>query len=138
MAGEHVFEKVRRKTRVVIHVAMPGGNNSVGVPWADVLEHTGYSKKTQLAESTKTMVDSGEVDEEENPIMVEEETVGVGQISDAERADIMAGNVLEFQAMVKLPDNATIATMNKLAARAWDDWSDEMIKMYSNYGHTQA
>lgn len=138
MSGEHVFEKSGRLTRVVIHVAMPGGNNNVGVSWADVLEKEGLSKKTTLATSTKTMVDSGEVDGEGNPIMVEEEMVEAGQISDAERADILAGDVLEFEDRVKLPPDPTAAALNKLSTGSWADWSGSMADKYRNYGHTQA
>ena len=134
-----------------MHFNTPPGNNSVGVAWADILEHVGISKKTELQRSGKIMVDSGEtemvdsgeVDEYDEPIMievpimVEEELVDLGQISDAEYAEIMAGTKIELSSLVKLDDDPSPAAVNKLSERFWNDWSSQMAEKYRYYGHTQ-
>ena len=138
MAGEHILEQPKAdKFRTVMHFDMPGGNNSANVSWADVLDHAGISKKTMLQRSTKTMVDSGEVDEEDNPIMVEVETVGVGQIGDEEYAEIMAGTKIELVGILKLDGDPSVEAINVLSQRYWSTWSAKMVERYRYYGHTQ-
>lgn len=123
MAGEHVFEQPQKdRFRMVMHVDMPGGNNSAGESWADALEHASVSKSTCLSRSTW----EGEV-----------ETVGIGQISDAEYDEIMAGTKLEVCGIVKLDDDPSPVAVNILAERLWNDWSARMAETYRYYGHTQ-
>lgn len=152
MAGEHIFEQPEPdRYRLVMHFNVPGGNNSAGVSWSDVLEHAGISKKTELRPSTKAMVDSGETEMVDSgevdgngdpimievPIMVEQEVVDVGQISDAEHAEIMAGTKIELSGLVKLDGDPSVAAVNKLSERFWNDWSKQMAEKYRYYGHTQ-
>lgn len=152
MAGEHVFEQ-RKPDRyeMVMHFDIPPGNNAVGVSWANVLDCVGISKRTVLQRSTKIMVDSGETEMVDSgevdgngdpimvevPIMVEEEVVGLKQISDAEYGEIMAGTKLELSGVVKLDGDPSVAAMNKLSQRYWTDWSTGMAETYRYYGHTQ-
>jgi len=142
MTGKRLFEKIGpNKYRLVIHRAIPTGSNAVDVQWSDILEHEGISKRTVLRPSVKTtvMVDSGEVDEFDEPIMVPEttEAVGVGQISDAGMAQITSGVRFEVSGVVKLSGKPTQASLNKLATRMFNDWQSKMIIKYNYYGHIQ-
>ena len=143
MAGKHLFEQVKaNRYRLVIHRAIPTGNNAVAKKWADVLAHEGFTGKTTLRPSTKTtvMVDSGEVDEFDDPIMVAEivETVEMGQISDAEKAQIDSGARFEVVGVVKLSGQPTQASLSKSATRMYNDWQAKMKQKYNLFGHTQA
>ena len=142
MAGKHLFEKVApNRYRLVVHRAVPAGNNAVGKKWSDVLEVEGIAGKTVLAASTKTtvMIDSGEVDEFDDPIMVPEttETVGLGQISDAEHAQIQDGTRFEVVGVIKLSGQPTKASLAKSATRMFNDWQTKTKEKYNLYGHTQ-
>lgn len=66
MAAKHLFEQVsHNRYRLVLHRAIPTGNNAVSKKWSDVLAAEWITGKTILSASTKTtvMVDSGEVDD---------------------------------------------------------------------------
>ena len=142
MSSKHLFAQERPyRNSLVIHVARPGGKNAVGIAWSDILEYAGISKKTTLqpSGSVTEMIDSGEVDEFDDPIMIPEttEVVGVGQISDAEAAQILAGELLEVSGIVKLSGSPSTAELNKLAVRMYDDWQSKMIQQHQYCGHTQ-
>ena len=143
MAGKHLFEQRKpNHYRLVVHRAIPTGNNAVAKKWSDVLAHEGISGKTTLRPSTKTtvMVDSGEVDEFDDPIMVAEivETVEMGQISDAEKAQIDSGARFEVVGMVKLSGQPTQASLSRSATVMYNDWQSKMKLKYNLFGHTQA
>jgi len=142
MAGKHLFEKTGpNKYRLVVHRAIPTGSNAVSKKWSDVLATEGITGKTALAPSIKTtvMVDSGQVDGNGDPIMVPEttETVGIGQISDAEYAQIQSGARFEVVDTVKLSGQPTQASLTKSATRMFNDWQSKMKEKYNLYGHTQ-
>ena len=142
MAGKHLFEKTGpNKYRLILHRAIPAGNNAVSVAWSDTLAHEGITGRTALTASTKitVMVDSGEVDEFDEPIMIPEttETVGVGQISDAEYAQIQDGARFEIVGVVKLSEKPTQASLNKSATRMYNDWQAKMVEKYNLFGHIQ-
>lgn len=143
MAGKHLFEQVKPNNyRLVIHRAIPAGNNAVSKKWSDVLAAEGITGKTILSASTKTtiMVDSGEVDEFDDPIMVPEttEAVGVGQISDAEAVQIQDGSRFEIVGVVKLSGQPTQVSLTKSATVMFADWQHKMKQKYDLYGHTQS
>lgn len=143
MADKHLFGRVRPdRNKLILHKAIPNGNNRVGISWADILVYAGISKRTELRASTKVivMVDSGQVDPETgDPIMIPEttETVGVGQISDAERALIDSGDLMEISGVVKLDDAADADALDILADRLYSDWQAMMVEKYNYCGHTQ-
>ncbi|KKN07934.1 hypothetical protein LCGC14_1061880 [marine sediment metagenome] len=143
MAGKHLFEQVKPdRYRLIVHRAVPTGNNAVSQKWSDVLSHEGITGKTLLRPSIKTtvMVDSGKVDEFGDPIMIPEttETVEMGQISDAEKAQIDSGARFEAAGVVKLSGQPTQASLNKSATRMYNDWQAKMMNKYNLFGHTQA
>lgn len=143
MADKHLFGRVSPgRNKLILHKAISNGNNKVGISWADILVYAGISKRTELSESTKVtvMVDSGQDDPETgDPIMIPEttETVGVGQISDNERALIASGNVMEISGVVKLDDNVDADALDILADRLYKDWQAMMVEKYNYCGHTQ-
>lgn len=142
MAAKHLFEQVAPdRYKLILHRVIPTGNNAVSKKWSGVLAAEGITGKTVLSASTKTtvMVDSGEVDEFDDPIMIPEttETVGVGQISDAEVAQIQDGSRFEIVGVVKLAGQPTQASLTKSATRMFDDWQAKMKQKYDLYGHTQ-
>jgi len=143
MAGKHLFEQTKpNHYRLVIHRAIPTGSNAVSQKWSDVLAAEGITGKTVLSASTKTtvMVDSGEVDEFDDPIMVPEtiETVGIGQISDAEKAQIDDGSRFEVVDTVKLSGQPTPGSLNRSTTRMFNHWQAKMKAKYDLYGHTQS
>ena len=143
MAGKHLFEQVKaNRYRLVIHRAIPTGNNAVGQAWLRVLSHEGITGKTVLRPSTKTtvMVGSGEVDEFGDPIMEPKttETVEMGQISDDEKAQIDSGARFEVVGVVKLSGQPTQSSLSKSATRMYNDWQSKMKLKYNLFGHTQA
>ena len=52
MADMHVLTGNGSKWRVVMHFAVPGGNNAAGVSWADALVNSGLGGMTEMAEGT--------------------------------------------------------------------------------------
>jgi hypothetical protein len=74
MSQVHVLEYVNGHFRCIIHTATPPGNNGAGIPWSTLFLQTGRSGRTVMVAGA-----------------------GPGQITPAEKADIMAGTVLEFE-----------------------------------------
>ena len=74
MAQVHVLEYTDGRFRCVIHTATPTGNNGANIPWSTLLLARGYSGRTTLIEGT-----------------------GPGQITPEEKAQILAGTLLEFE-----------------------------------------
>jgi hypothetical protein len=74
MAQVHVLEYVNGHFRCIIHTATPTGNNGAGIAWSLLFLQTGRSGRTVMVEGTAP-----------------------GQITSAEKAEIMAGTVLEFE-----------------------------------------
>ena len=142
MAIMHILDATKQDTyNVLIHYNIPDISNSAGVPWTELLLRVGVAGKTQLQASVKTteMVDSGEVDELGDPIMVPEttEVVGCGQMSDAERALIDAGTKVEIPGQIKFSGTLNAAGLTKLAGNVVSDWQTRMIEKYRWYGKTR-
>jgi|ERR1043165_4489136 hypothetical protein len=74
MAQVHVLDYVDGRFRCVLHTATPAGTNSAGIPWSTVFLVTGRSGRTVMVEGTAP-----------------------GQISPTEKAQIVAGTLLEFE-----------------------------------------
>jgi hypothetical protein len=83
MAQVHVLDYTDGRYRCVIHTETPAGNNSAGFPWSTLLLVKGYSGRTILSEGT-----------------------GPGQITPEEKAEIVAGTILEFE--VNIVGSATM------------------------------
>lgn len=142
MSKIHILQCIKAgKYRAVIHFPTPQGDNSAGYSWKSVALAARVIGSTSLQQSemVTTMVDSGEVDENNDPIMAEqvEEAVGAGQISNAERAAITTGDVVEIVADLKIGVSMTIAARLKMADKAIAEWQAGIVPRLKWYGKTQ-
>lgn len=118
MANIHILERVgiadpliasNDKVRVALHVTVPNGNNAEGFPWKSVLLNAGVTGKTLLSEGT-----------------------GAGQISPAERAAVLAGDVLELEMVVDVVGTNFVDSVQALR----DEALDALQARYNHYGRT--
>jgi hypothetical protein len=91
MALVHVLEYVDGRFRCVLHTPTPAGNNSAGIAWSTVFLATGRSGRTAMVEGT-----------------------GPGQIDPAEKAEIQAGTLLEFEIPIEAASTMTGAQLQTL------------------------
>jgi hypothetical protein len=91
MAQVHVLEYSEGRFRIMIHTATPAGNNSAGFPWSTLLLQRGYSGRTGMTVGT-----------------------GPGQIDPAEKAQILAGTLLEFELRLEADPTLTGAQLQTL------------------------
>lgn len=160
MAGKHLFEKIgASRYTLIVHRAIPTGSNAVDVKWADILEYAGITNRTKLQPSGKitsvvnVLDGNGDpiplLDENDDPVVDEngdpvyqtetqiDEVVGVGQISDAEKAQIQSGARFEVVGTVKLSGKPTQASLTKSATRMFNDYVSKMKEKYNYCGQTQ-
>lgn len=107
MSDMHVLTGDGKTWRIVMHFAVPGGNNAAGVSWADALVNSGLGGTTVLPNgdgtggtivaAEKTAVENGTVFEHEADFRVESGGNSAGNIRAslrefyaAERAGVMA------------------------------------------------
>ena len=90
MANVHALDTQGGQTRLVFHIAVPAGNNSVGTAWSAVLVNSGTGGTTRLPDGTG----SG------------------GTISSAEKTAIQAGTVYEVEDRVVVPPGMNAAQAN--------------------------
>ena len=91
MAQVHVLDYSDGRFRIIIHTATPAGNNSAGFPWATLLLQQGYSGRTVMTLGT-----------------------GPGQITPEEKAEIVAGTLLEFELRLEADAAITGAQLQTL------------------------
>jgi hypothetical protein len=91
MAQVHVLEYSEGRFRIMIHTATPAGNNSAGFTWSALLLLRGYSGRTAMTEGT-----------------------GPGQIDPTEKAQIVAGTLLEFELRLEADPALTGAQLQTL------------------------
>lgn len=91
MAQVHVLEHSEGRFRILIHTATPAGNNSAGFAWSVLLLQRGYSGRTAMTEGT-----------------------GPGQITPEEKAEIVAGTLLEFELRLEADPALTGAELQTL------------------------
>jgi hypothetical protein len=114
MAKIHAFNFGEGGTcRVILHTAMPPGNNLVGNSWKDIWIAAGYNQ-TSLTEGN-----------------------GIGQITPSEKADVEAGNIIEISSIV--PSN--IIKQGPIAVNAYVDevitsMKSKLSSEYAYYGWT--
>jgi hypothetical protein len=102
--------------RVVIHTPVPTGNNSAGLAWKAVLLASGRSGSTVLTEG-----------------------IGPGQISTAEKATIVAGDVMEIVESIPLEGGgATQASIVASATSALNAWKVRQQAELRRYGQVVA
>lgn len=142
MSKIHILQRIKEgKYRAALHFDTPGGNNSAGHSWKSVALAAGVIGKTTLRQSgtITTMVDSGQVDENDDPIMIPQvdEVVGAGQISDAERASIVAGDVAEIVVDLKIGARMVNDARLAVADKAIAEWQVGIVPKLKWYGYTQ-
>lgn len=115
MSKIHVLDRIDvTKYRVVIHTQTPSGNNAAGKPWKDIGLASFRIGITILAVGT-----------------------GPGQITIAERNDIIAGNIAEIASIVKIdPNSVSLTALNIIVDKAISDWLNEMQFALNYYGFT--
>lgn len=113
----HVLEAAGGgRYRVALHAPMPAGNNAIGVSWKNAYIAAGLNV-TILPEGT-----------------------GTGQITAAERVQILAGDVIEIVAEIEEPPPGApgAATVTEMADKVI---SERLILLQTRlkfYGYTQA
>lgn len=115
MSKIHVLEAAGdRQYKVIIHVPVPTGNNAVGMSWKSVLLASGKSGTSQLTVGT-----------------------GPGQISSAENAQIVAGDVIELSTTILAESGgAGQASIDAMVDAAIAENTASIASQYKYYGHT--
>jgi hypothetical protein len=113
MSKIHVLEANGDYYRIVLHFNIPGGSNTAGVSWQNVM----------------ATVQTGSV---------LPEGTGPGEISTAELASIVAGTVGEHIANLRLKSGGTTtANLNALVDKVINDHLAALQVRYEYYGFTQ-
>jgi hypothetical protein len=120
MPKVHALETGPNGTRVVIHVAVPVGNNVVAVSW----------QAAGLA--------SGDLHPSVLPV-----GTGAGQTTQVELDAILAGTTAELEATVPVDSGgvtgaARIATLNAAVTGAVRDWTSTLKAKLNFFGYVQA
>lgn len=113
MARIHILDSPKRgKYNAVVHFTVPLGDNEVGIPWKTIL-----------------------LEQHPNP-------EPVAFLDEAERADIIAGNIVEIPMDVDLEPSESSgpvlqAALERLAAHRIEQWLKEPQARYKYYGYSQ-
>lgn len=114
MALFHVLELVDPTPpadyRVVIHIPVPAGTNTVGVSWKQVFLAAGRSGRTVLPDGT-----------------------GPGQIMPAEKAQVTQGDVLEFDTVM---DAEPLSRLPGDAQTVAQEFVQRLQDAYRLFGHS--
>lgn len=110
--------------RVVIHTAMPAGNNSAGVSW-----------KECWLESNKSILEDGTISSVTSRLI---EGTAPGNISTAELADVKAGDVIELSGTIKLETGgASPISLAEMVQALIDDVKAVMQVKLKFFGYIQ-
>ncbi len=116
MAALHVLDGDGIRFRVVAHATVPPGDNTAGKSWKSCLIAAGMNT-TILAEGS-----------------------GVGQITTAERNQIIAGDVIEMVFTVEIPTVGTngnkLAIVQAAIAKMQADYLAQLGNKFQFYGYT--
>src|ERR1043166_6144152 len=91
MAQVHVLDYRDGRFHCIIHTPIPAGTNGAGMAWGTLLLAQGRSGRTVMVEGT-----------------------GPGQITPAEKAQILAGTLLEFELYLEADPAITGAQLQTL------------------------
>src|SRR5689334_4255246 len=101
MANWHVRQRSGNGIEVAFHIAVPAGNNTGGISWANALVKSGLGGTTVLADGTGTD----------------------GGISASEKASLVAGNLLEVIATYQVQPGQSAAQVSAALTALWNDLS---------------
>ncbi len=100
---------------IVLHVAVPVGNNSVGVSWQTAGLNSGLTGHTVMTVGT-----------------------GAGQISSSENTSVLSGSVVEIVANIPAESGgATVASLNLIADIIITQVLANLAKQLKYFGYTQ-
>lgn len=111
MAKIHILEKNNKSYRIVIHFAVPAGNNSVGKSWKAVGLASGKTGSTCLEVGTEP-----------------------SNITQAEYDNILAGDIIEIVKTIDTPANNV--AVEALADILIDEYKANMNNSLQHFGHT--
>lgn len=94
MARAHVLEGGGEQSRIILHIALPAGNNSSGIAWTTALKNSTLRSVSVLADGDGTG----------------------GSIAATEKADLANGLAYEVQHFAAIPPGMTATQAN-----AWLD-----------------
>lgn len=120
MSTVHVLEQNNGEFRCVLHFAVPAGNNSAGLTWKAVGLASGRTGTTRLTEGT-----------------------GPGQITTSEKAQVVSGDVVEFESMLRAESGGLTgallgATVDAMATAAIAAYQAEFARTFKWYGAVRA
>lgn len=120
MASVHILSQSSdNEFQCVIHFPAPSGSNSAGLSWKSVLLASGLAGSTRLVEGT-----------------------GPGQITAAEKAQVLAGDVIEFETVLRIESGGSTSlqigvTIDALVANALADHARKVMSQLRRYGATR-
>lgn len=111
MAKVHILKADKKGNyQVVIHEAMPGGNNSAGKSWSDCLNYSGEQGSTVMIEGLE-----------------------VGQITIVEKNAIEAFTTIEIVTSIR-NDGMNLSGLDKLVNKAIAEYIEQKQLEYKEYG----
>lgn len=118
MSKIHILKNNNGRYQAILHFAVPVGNNSAGVTWKDCIVNSGRNK-TDMTEG-----------------------VGAGQIPNAEKVNIIAGDMIEISMSLLVESGGTsgavlIAAITEMADTHINTGKNRLQKEYKYYGYTQ-
>ena len=111
MSALHILDQDNGQFRCVAHQPVPAGSNTAGVAWKNIILGAGLNVTSMI------------------------EGVFPGQISSAEKAQIVAGDVVEAAFMVPLHAGGTTnAQIDAVALAEFVNWRNAMQLKYAYFG----
>ena len=111
MSALHILDQDNGQFRCVAHQPVPAGSNTAGVTWKNVILGAGLNVTSMT------------------------EGVLPGQILTAEKAQIVAGDIVEAAFTVPLHSGgSTNAQIDAYALQKFGDWRDAMQLKYAYFG----
>ena len=111
MSALHILDQDNGQFRCVAHQPVPAGSNTAGVAWKNVILGAGLNVTSMI------------------------EGALPGQISTAEKAQIVAGDVAEAAFTVPLHSGGTSnAEIDAWALREFAEWKNKMQLKYAYFG----
>ncbi len=115
MSKIHILTRQADGYEVIVHTPVPVGNNEDGHTWKEVLLKAGVSGVSSLTVGT-----------------------GVGETTQAEMDDILAGDVIEFRTTIRAESSgATPSSIDAMVDAAIVDRKKLLAHQYKFYGYEQ-
>lgn len=113
--------------RVVLHFNMPPGNNSAGLTWKSA--YVNNWRLNHISQAGAILA----------PYSIMEEGTGPGQITTAERNQVIAGDVIEIVASIRAESGGTTAaSLTAMADQIIAETQARLARELKYFGYTQA